>query len=346
MSTFGDLLRRLRREQDYSLRTVAKKLGTQKGYLSGIENGKVNPPSAKLVKRIAQLYRQDERMLLRLAWADKAPSLIREDAVRMVNHAELEEETSPDLVSVRLINPEGQPYPAELGADGTPRSTGNARLVLPRSRPAPDFAVMITDDSMNRVEFPRYRRDDGTTGLRHNHTDAGLGLPQMAVMAAAPLWKDHDYVARFDQGDRFAERLTVKSSQPQRNPSQPLQDAVQYRDRKQVTASEIPRSTSHSATEQRNIQIARVVGGNQHTAGLRNLPLHPVPKADPADDPRHNPQQSVDKSAHDAADTAATICETTSSTLRAEVSICRASAAGTKGATGRLRSLESLPDRS
>lgn len=160
MSTFGELLRRLRREQAYSLRTVAKKLGTQKGYLSGIENGKVNPPSAKLVKRIAQLYRQDERMLLRLAWADKAPSLIREDAVRMVNHVELEEESSPDLVSVRLINPEGQAYPAELGSDGIPRSSGNARLVLPRSRPAPDFAVMITDDSMDRVEFPRYRRGD------------------------------------------------------------------------------------------------------------------------------------------------------------------------------------------
>jgi transcriptional regulator with XRE-family HTH domain len=160
MSTFGELLRRLRREQAFSLRTVAKKLGTQKGYLSGIENGKVNPPSAKLVKRIAQLYRQDERMLLRLAWADKAPSLIREDAVRLVSHAELEEDGSPDLISVRLLNPEGQPYPAELGADGIPRSASNARLVLPRSRPAAEFGVMLIDDSMDRAELPRYRRGD------------------------------------------------------------------------------------------------------------------------------------------------------------------------------------------
>jgi transcriptional regulator with XRE-family HTH domain len=160
MSTFGELLRRLRREQGFSLRTVAKNLGTQKGYLSGIENGKVNPPSAKLVKRIAHLYRQDERMLLRLAWADKAPSLIREDAVRMANRTDFDETSSADLVSVRLINPEGQPYPAELGADGIPRSSGNARLVLPRSRPTPDFAVMVIDDSMDRVEFPHYRRGD------------------------------------------------------------------------------------------------------------------------------------------------------------------------------------------
>ncbi|MBV8878844.1 MAG: helix-turn-helix domain-containing protein [Planctomycetaceae bacterium] len=160
MSNFGELLRRLRREQGFSLRTVARKLNTQKGYLSGIENGKVNPPSAKLVKRIAQLYRQDERMLLRLAWADKAPSLIREDAVRMVSSVDLEEDASPELISVRLLNPEGQPYPAELGPDGTPRSFDNARLVLPRCRPAPDFAAIITDDSMDREQWPRYRRGD------------------------------------------------------------------------------------------------------------------------------------------------------------------------------------------
>src|SRR5579862_267884 len=160
MSNFGELLRRLRREQGYSLRTVAKSLGTQKGYLSGIENGKVNPPSAKLVKRIAQLYRQDERMLLRLAWADKAPSLIREDAVRMVSQPEFEEEESPELISIPLINPEGQPYPAELGSHSAPRSYGKARLVLPRSRPSPAFAAMIVDDAMDRDEVPRYRRGD------------------------------------------------------------------------------------------------------------------------------------------------------------------------------------------
>ncbi len=160
MSNFGDLLRRLRREQGYSLRTVAKKLGTQKGYLSGIENAKVNPPSAKLVKRIAQLYRQDERMLLRLAWADKAPSLIRDDTIRMVSHAELEDDTSPGLISIRLLNPNSEAYPAELGTDGCPLSVGNARLVLPRTRPAPDFAAILTDDSMDREALPSYRRGD------------------------------------------------------------------------------------------------------------------------------------------------------------------------------------------
>ncbi len=156
MSNFGELLRRLRRERGHSLKTVARKLGTQKGYLSGIENGKVNPPSAKLVKRIASLYQQDERMLLRLAWADKAPTLIREEAVRMVHHAELDEDLSTELISVRLLNPDAQPYPAETGTDGIPRPVGNVKLVLPRTRPAPEFAAMITDDSMDHDELPRY----------------------------------------------------------------------------------------------------------------------------------------------------------------------------------------------
>ena len=160
MSNFGELLRRLRRERGYSLRTVARKLDTQKGYLSGIENGKVNPPSAKLVKRMSQLFDQDERMLLRLAWADKAPTLIREDTMRMVSHADLDDDTSPDLQSVRLLNPDAQPYPAELDGDGVLRPAGNTRLVLPRSRPAPEFAAVINDDSMDQAELPRYRRGD------------------------------------------------------------------------------------------------------------------------------------------------------------------------------------------
>jgi len=160
MSNFGELMRRLRRERGFSLKTVARKLSTQKGYLSGIENGKVNPPSAKLVKRISQLYEQDERMLLRLAWADKAPTLIREDAVRMVSHAELEDDAAADVVAVRLLNPDGQPYPAELDGDGALRPVGNTRLVLPRSRPAPEFAAVLNDDAMDSGGAPRYRRND------------------------------------------------------------------------------------------------------------------------------------------------------------------------------------------
>jgi len=173
MSNFGELFRRLRRERGHSLKTVARKLGTQKGYLSGIENGKVNPPSAKLVKRISQLYQQDERMLLRLAWADKAPSLIREEAVRMVNLADLEDDLSTDLISVRLLNPDAQPYPAETGPDGVPRPVGNVNLVLPRSRPGPEFAAMVTDDSMDQEDLPSYRLGQVVLLSRAHRLDRG-----------------------------------------------------------------------------------------------------------------------------------------------------------------------------
>jgi len=171
MSNFGELMHRLRRERGLSLKTVARKLGTQKGYLSGIENGKVNPPSAKLVKRISQLFDQDERMLLRLAWADKAPTLIREDAVRMVHHADLEDDASPDVISVRLLNPDGQPYPSEVDADGALRPVGNTSLVLPRCRPAPEFAALINDDSMDSGCLPRYRCGDAVLLSRTSRID-------------------------------------------------------------------------------------------------------------------------------------------------------------------------------
>ncbi len=209
MSTFGELLRRLRREQGLSLRIVAKKLGTQKGYLSGIENGKVNPPSAKLVKRIASLYRQDEKSLLRLAWADKAPSLIREEAVRMANAADLEDATSPDLVSVRLLNPDGEPYPAEVGLDGLPRAFGNARLVLTRRRPAPEFAATIVDDGMDRQELPSYHRGDVVLLGR---TDTPLTRPTVVYA----VYESRDGV-----------RATVREAVPERNGSVVLQPYAQ-----------------------------------------------------------------------------------------------------------------------
>ena len=81
MSLFGELVKSLRKEKGLTLETVAKKVGTHKGYISGIETGKVNPPSVKLIKKFARLFQQDEKHLVRLAWVDKAPLLIRQEAL-------------------------------------------------------------------------------------------------------------------------------------------------------------------------------------------------------------------------------------------------------------------------
>lgn len=40
----------------------------------------MNPPSVKMIHRFAKAYDQDPRHLIRLAWIDKAPALIRKDA--------------------------------------------------------------------------------------------------------------------------------------------------------------------------------------------------------------------------------------------------------------------------
>ena len=80
MSHFGDLVRQLRKEKNLTLEAVARKVGTNKGYVSGIENGKVNPPSVKMIQKFAKLFGQNVRILVRLAWVDKAPEIIKEDA--------------------------------------------------------------------------------------------------------------------------------------------------------------------------------------------------------------------------------------------------------------------------
>jgi transcriptional regulator with XRE-family HTH domain len=80
VSRFGILVKQLRKEKNLTLEEVAKKIGSHKGYVSGIENDKVNPPSVKIIQKYAKCLGQDAQMLVRLAWVDKAPVLIKKDA--------------------------------------------------------------------------------------------------------------------------------------------------------------------------------------------------------------------------------------------------------------------------
>jgi transcriptional regulator with XRE-family HTH domain len=149
VSNFGDLVKRLRKEKGLTLEAVARKIGSHKGYVSGIENAKVNPPSVKIIRKFARLFGQDERTLVRMAWADKAPALIRDEARRLVALAESESAgTSADLVKVPLLNAAGSPLPTELGGDNRPRGSTGALLVLPKGRGAVDLAATLPDDSM------------------------------------------------------------------------------------------------------------------------------------------------------------------------------------------------------
>ena len=83
----------MRKEKGITLEAVAKKIGSHKGYVSGIENDKVNPPSVKVIKKYAKCFGQDARALVRLAWVDKAPAIIKKDAELFL--AWFEKERSP-----------------------------------------------------------------------------------------------------------------------------------------------------------------------------------------------------------------------------------------------------------
>lgn len=84
MQTFGKFLRELRVAKEMSLTELAHKAGVEKGYLSGVENRKVNPPSAKVVRVLAKVLRHDVKDLLMRAYIEKAPKEIQEDLARAV----------------------------------------------------------------------------------------------------------------------------------------------------------------------------------------------------------------------------------------------------------------------
>ena len=77
MVTFGEFLRMRRQMCELTLEDLAQKIGSHKGYISGIENGKVNPPSPKVIKRLAVALNTDATTLLLMGYAEKAPKEIQ-----------------------------------------------------------------------------------------------------------------------------------------------------------------------------------------------------------------------------------------------------------------------------
>jgi transcriptional regulator with XRE-family HTH domain len=90
MNTFGQVVKALRKEAGQTLEALAKKIGSHKGYISGIENGKVNPPAVKVVRRYYGAFAKQlagiatVEDLVELAEVDKAPPLIRDRMRRRI----------------------------------------------------------------------------------------------------------------------------------------------------------------------------------------------------------------------------------------------------------------------
>jgi transcriptional regulator with XRE-family HTH domain len=77
--SFGIIVRAYRRQSRMTLEQVGKAAGgLSKGYMSGIENNKVAPPSPKVVTKISRALGLRADLLLLHAWVQKAPEGIRE----------------------------------------------------------------------------------------------------------------------------------------------------------------------------------------------------------------------------------------------------------------------------
>lgn len=65
--TFGEKIRELRKRKDLSQRDLAGRVDIDFTYLSKIENGKVPPPSDKVIRKLARELEADLEELLTLA---------------------------------------------------------------------------------------------------------------------------------------------------------------------------------------------------------------------------------------------------------------------------------------
>lgn len=75
---FATALRGLRTSRGLTLEALARKAGTGKGYLSCAERRKMNPPSARITRRLAKALGIATEELLIYAYAEKAPMEIRD----------------------------------------------------------------------------------------------------------------------------------------------------------------------------------------------------------------------------------------------------------------------------
>jgi transcriptional regulator with XRE-family HTH domain len=70
---FGMIVKNLRAGKKLTLEDLGKLVKKSKGYLSGIENQKVRPPTPKIVASLAASLGFDANVLAQVAYVEKAP---------------------------------------------------------------------------------------------------------------------------------------------------------------------------------------------------------------------------------------------------------------------------------
>lgn len=152
MGSFGMLVKQLRKERGYVLEHVAKKIGSHKGYLSGIENGKVKPPSARFIRKLSKILDYDEREMLKMACLEKVPVLIREEfeeALQMyTRHGGKGDTDMVPSTRLLLLNGKDGKYPTQLDKEGNPISLTNSHALVPKQVTSARYAIFVGDDEM------------------------------------------------------------------------------------------------------------------------------------------------------------------------------------------------------
>jgi SOS-response transcriptional repressor LexA len=131
-----------------TLEQVARKIQSHKGYVSGIENGKVNPPSVKFIRKFARIFQYDEKLMVRMAYVDKAPKLIKDEA-RVILEGSAGGSASD---GIPLLNSVATGFPLEMNGSGKPKALVDTTLSLPPMPVQPSCAVTMADTSMEAPE--------------------------------------------------------------------------------------------------------------------------------------------------------------------------------------------------
>jgi transcriptional regulator with XRE-family HTH domain len=204
MSSFGDLVKKLRKDRGMTLEQVARKIGSHKGYVSGIENGKVNPPSVKFIRKFAKVFQYDEKDMVRMATVDKAPIMVRDEFRSALAGG------APDG-GIPLLNTVESGYATDIGADGKPKALVPLTLRLPRFKVEVQLAVTVVDGSM-----------EGSDGISFAKGDVVLLAPARKLASGGIF-----YVMYRQKGARRAAVRNVQIEQADRVVLQPLNRDVQ-----------------------------------------------------------------------------------------------------------------------
>lgn len=84
MKRFGEVMKEARKGLGLTLEAVAKSTSTHKGYISGIEHGKVNAPAANLTRRLARKLGLDPEEMVAIGYWEKRPEGVTLELLKRV----------------------------------------------------------------------------------------------------------------------------------------------------------------------------------------------------------------------------------------------------------------------